>query len=200
MNDEDKIQAYIQQHEKFRGLLEALRKILNLLPFEEKVKWGIPTYTYQNKNLVSLGAFKNHVALWFFQGVLLKDDAKILRNAQEGKTKAMRQIHFKLVNEIDESVLKSYLEETISNQKAGLEVERAKPGSKKIDVPAELLALFKENPSTEVHFKKLTQGRQKEYANYISEPKRERTKLDRLNKIKPLINKGVGLNDKYKNC
>ena len=41
---------------------------------------------------------------------------------------------------------------------------------------------------------------QREYADYIESAKREATKITRLEKIIPLIEKGIGLNDKYKNC
>jgi len=41
-------------------------------------------------------------------------------------------------------------------------------------------------------------SRQKEFSLYIEEAKQEKTKHSRLEKIIPLILKGVGLNDKYK--
>lgn len=41
-------------------------------------------------------------------------------------------------------------------------------------------------------------SRQKEFSLYIEEAKQEKTKHSRLEKIIPLIFKGVGLNDKYK--
>ena len=46
------------------------------------IKWGAPKYVYKNKNIVGLAAFKNYCGLWFFQGGLLKDDHKVLMNAQ----------------------------------------------------------------------------------------------------------------------
>ncbi|MFT5511867.1 MAG: hypothetical protein ACI8SE_000261 [Bacteroidia bacterium] len=49
-------------------------------------------------------------------------------------------------------------------------------------------------------FNALTPGKQKEYSNYISEAKQEKTKQTRLEKIKPMVFNRVGLNDKYKNC
>lgn len=199
MNDETKIRTYIDQHEKFSLLLEELRRIVKLHAFEETVKWGIPTYRYQNKNLLSIGAFKNHVGLWFFQGALLNDKYKILHNSQEGKTRAMRQIHFKKINEIDESILNQYLEETIKNQKDGLVIERTKSNSS-VELPAELSNFLEANPDTLKKFSQLSPGRRREYAGYISEAKREKTKIARLGKIKRLILKGIGMNDKYKNC
>lgn len=197
MDVERKIESYINEHKKFETILTELRRIIKAHPFEETLKWGIPTYVYDKKNLVGIGAFKNHVGLWFFQGVLLKDKEQILHNAQEEKTKAMRQIHFKDISEINESVLHSYLKETIDNQKKGLSIAKNKP-VKKVVLPDEMVAFFKEIPVTGDAFSKLTIGRQKEYATYISSAKKEQTKKDRLEKIALLINQGKGLHDKYK--
>ena len=197
MSPDDKIASYIAQHEQFNELLEVLRSIIKKHPFEETLKWGMPTYVFDKKNLIGIGAFKNHVGLWFFQGALLKDKAQILHNAQETKTKAMRQVHFKKVSEIDKDVLNSYLKETIENQKKGLVVQKSKK-VKKVVLPIELSNYLKKHTSIAASFFNLTPGRQKEYAEYISSAKREQTKIDRLNKITPLINKGQGLNDKYK--
>lgn len=197
MDLDHKIQAYIDEHKKFKDILVELRRIIKKEAFEETLKWGIPTYVYDQKNLVGIGAFKNHVGLWFFQGALLKDKAKILHNAQEGKTKAMRQIHFKRLDEIDETTLKTYLQETITNQNKGLTVKISKP-IKQITIPSDMASFLNVENSMLDAFKSLTPGRQKEYIEYIQSAKREKTKSDRLRKITHLIKAGKGLNDKYK--
>lgn len=197
MNLDNQIQTYIDKHEKFKDILVELRRIVKNEAFEETLKWGIPTYVYEQKNLVAIGAFKNHVGLWFFQGALLKDKARILHNAQEGKTKAMRQIHFKNLDEIDETTLVAYLQETIKNQNKGLSVKISKP-VKQVVISSELNSFLSADVSMLKAFKKLTPGRQKEYIEYIESAKRERTKSDRLKKIIPLIKAEKGLNDKYK--
>ncbi|MCA0931671.1 DUF1801 domain-containing protein [Lutimonas saemankumensis] len=197
MSLEDKIQKYISEHQKFEEILNELRRIISKHPFEETLKWGIPTYVYGKKNLVGIGGFKNHVGLWFFQGALLKDKEQVLHNAQEGKTKGMRQIHFKSLEEIDEDILDQYLEETIENQKAGRSVKIRK-AVKEINLPGELKEWLKNDNELNNCFQSLTPGRRKEYANYISEAKREKTKSDRLLKITPMIKEGKGLYDKYK--
>ena len=197
MDIDGKIRSYIAKHEKFKELLKELRKIVGNHPFEETLKWGMPTYVYDHKNLIGIGAFKNHVAMWFFQGALLKDKENLLHNAQEGKTKAMRQIHFKEISDINEPVISRYLQETIENQRNGLTVQIAKT-VKKGPLPVELSNLLKEDPSIADSFFRLTPGRQQEYAVYISSAKRAQTKSDRLKKIAPLIIEGKGLNDKYK--
>lgn len=197
MDIDDKIRSYITKHEKFKELLNELRKIIRKYPFEETLKWGMPTYVYDHKNLIGIGAFKNHVAIWFFQGALLKDKENLLHNAQEGKTKAMRHIHFKEIGDIDESVINRYLQETIDNQRNGLTVQITRP-VKKGPLPLELSNFLKEDTSIADSFSRLTAGRQQEYAVYISSAKRAQTKSDRLKKITPLILEGKGLNDKYK--
>ena len=197
MNLDNQIQAYIDEHEKFKDILVELRRIVKNEAFEETLKWGIPTYVYEQKNVVAIGAFKNHIGLWFFQGALLKDEARILHNAQEGKTKAMRQIHFKKLEEIDQPVLAAYLQETIENQNKGLKVIISKPVNQVV-IPTELKSFLSTDLSMFKAFKKLTPGRQMEYIEYINSAKREQTKSDRLKKITPLIKAGKGLNDKYK--
>jgi uncharacterized protein YdeI (YjbR/CyaY-like superfamily) len=197
MDIDDKIRSYIAKHEKFKELLTELRKIIRKYPFEETLKWGMPTYVYDHKNLIGIGAFKNHVAIWFFQGALLKDKENLLHNAQEGKTKAMRHIHFKEIGDLNESFINQYLQETIDNQRNGLTVQIIKP-VKKGPLPVELSNLLKEDASIADSFSRLTAGRKQEYAVYISSAKRAQTKSDRLKKITPLILEGKGLNDKYK--
>jgi hypothetical protein len=52
---------------------------------------------------------------------------------------------------------------------------------------------------TEACFSQLTKGKQREYADYITDAKREETRIKRLEKILPLIKTGKGLYDKYRN-
>lgn len=199
MDAEDKILNFISKHEQFADILLRLRDIIRVHPFEEAMRWGVPTYRFDNQNLVGIGAFKNHVGLWFFQGSLLSDPHHILKNAQQGKTKAMRQIRFRSVEEIDEKIISAYLKETLENQKKGLLVKIDRT-PKKVRLPIELITSLEQDQNLSDQFYNLTPGRQNEYANYIAEAKRMQTKSNRLIKIKPLILDGKGLYDKYKNC
>ena len=40
--------------------------------------------------------------------------------------------------------------------------------------------------------------KQREYLEYIDTAKREETKIARMEKIKPMVISGIGINDKYK--
>jgi uncharacterized protein YdeI (YjbR/CyaY-like superfamily) len=72
--------------------------------------------------------------------------------------------------------------------------------SQKVEIPAELIKELDTNSELKKAFNLITSGKQKEYSLYIIEAKRELTKQNRIEKIVPMILKGIGLNDKYKNC
>lgn len=191
-------EEYIEQHPEWMNLLTQLREILLSTALEETIKWGAPVYTINDKNVVGMGAFKNHATLWFFQGVFLTDVHNKLVNAQEEKTKALRQWRFN-TNEIgDKLVVKEYILEAIENQRQG---KKIKPNrNTEVVIPTLLKLEFEKNSTFKTAFENLTKGKQKEYANHIEEAKREATKLSRLQKIIPLVLEGKGLYDKYKNC
>ncbi len=193
------VEEYIEENEHFGEALTLLRDIINTTECEETIKWSAPTYTISKKNVIGLGAFKNHFGIWFFNGVFLKDEHKLLVNAQENKTKGLRQMRFKSISDIDRHIVLEYIKEAIENQKLGKEI---KPDRKKKEVviPEELEALFIENTDLKGRFEVLTPYKQREYCDYIANAKREATKQARLEKIVPMILQNIGLNDKYKNC
>ncbi|MCY3714781.1 MAG: YdeI/OmpD-associated family protein [Gemmatimonadetes bacterium] len=190
------VEDYLECHVEWRSLLERLRNIMNECEVEETVKWGQPCYTHAGKNVVGIGAFKEFVSVWFFQGALLRDKQGVLVNAQEGKTRAMRQWRFQAIEEIDEPLLRAYVDESIENQRLGKEIkaETKKP----VEVPDELAGALAEDRDAGERFNALTPGKQREYTEYIAEAKRAETRTRRLEKILPMIRAGHGLNDKYK--
>jgi uncharacterized protein YdeI (YjbR/CyaY-like superfamily) len=190
------VDDYISSSKEWNSELKKLRKIILKSELKEDVKWGAPVYTFGNKNIVGIGAFKSYVGLWFFQGALLKDKYKKLVSAQEGVTKALRQWRFDSIDDIDEKLILQYIKEAIKNQKAGKEIKPAKKSA--IKVPKELTDKFKKNQKLKKNFDELTPFKQREYCDYIDEAKREETKKSRLEKIVPMILKGVGLHDKYR--
>jgi len=193
------VEEYLEIKNEWKNELNLLRSIIQKTELVECIKWGAPTYTIAGKNVVGLGAFKGYVGIWFFQGALLSDTKKLLLNAQEGKTNAMRQMRFTSLNEIDEETILYYLEEAILNQKKGKTVPIAKKSSK-FEIPTELKQALDADLKAADMFAKFTAYKQKEYALHIAQAKRESTKLKRIEKIIPMILKGIGLNDKYRNC
>jgi uncharacterized protein YdeI (YjbR/CyaY-like superfamily) len=181
----------------WKAELIELRSILRSTGLKETIKWGSPVYTHEGKNVVGIGGFKSYFGLWFFQGALLADKNKVLINAQEGRTRALRQMRLQSSDEIDARLIKGYVKEAIGLATRGVEIkaDRHKP----LTVPAELQAALRKRKTAGTGFEKLTPGKQREYAEYVASAKQAATKLKRINKILPMIKAGVGLNDKYRN-
>ncbi|MCB9261802.1 MAG: YdeI/OmpD-associated family protein [Flavobacteriales bacterium] len=192
-----KVDEFIAKHSQWTDALVLLRELMLSLNMEETLKWGAPVYMAHGKNVLSLGAFKNHFGIWFFNGVFLKDTHKILETAQE-TTKAMRSVKYFEIDQLNIEVLKKYVEQAIDIEKKGLKVSKAEHA--KYEMPELLKTAMDADGNLLDAFNKLTPGRQKEYANYISSAKQETTKQSRLDKIIPMILAGGGLNDKYANC
>ncbi|WP_452222494.1 YdeI/OmpD-associated family protein [Lacinutrix salivirga] len=193
------VEEYIEVNTQYKRELKLLRSLILSTNLEEAIKWSAPTYSLNGKNVLSIGAFKNHFCIWFFNGVFLKDEKNVLEKAQE-KTKALRQLRFTSIDDIDKHLVLSYIKEAIENQKLGKEIKPNKTTKKDIIVPMELQTELDANSVLRDAFKLLTPSKQREHCDYIETAKRETTKLTRLEKIKPMIIKGVGLHDKYKNC
>src|SRR5690606_5537695 len=104
--------------------LKLLRKVVLECDLNEEVKWAVPVYTFQKKNLVVVAAFKNYCALSFFNGALLQDSEKLLEKPGEN-TQAARLFRFTNLQQIIDmqATLKAYIFEAIEIEKAGLQVE-----------------------------------------------------------------------------
>lgn len=176
--------------------LRLLQGLLDETELSPITKWGIPVYCLDGKNVVGLAGFKNFVCLWFYQGVFLSDPDEVLVNAQEGKTKALRQWRFTDSSAINPKQIRSYLAEAISHAKEGKKIDLS-PAAE-IIIPEILEEAFQSSPETQAAFQKLTPGKQREYIEYLNLAKREATKQARLEKIIPMILEGKGLNDQYK--
>lgn len=172
-----------------------LKSIVDKTNLEEKKKWGIPVYTYGSKDVVGVVDFKSYFGLWFYNGVFLKDDHKLLINANEDETKMLRQMRFTSKDEIDENIVLLYIEEAIEVEKKGLKLP---PKNNKIEVPDLLMESFEENPELKEAFSEFPRYKQNEFMQYLTSAKMDRTRKERLNKISPMILRGIGLNDKYR--
>ncbi|GAA4277428.1 YdeI/OmpD-associated family protein [Aquimarina mytili] len=196
MEKNKSVDEFIAKKGNWRKQLEVIRSIMLSTDMQETIKWGVPVYTVDGKNVVGIGAFKSYVGIWFYQGVFLKDHHKKLINAQEGKTKGLRQWRFTLKDEIDQNLVLRYVEEAIQNQKEGKEIKPEK--SKALEIPSELSSALTENNTLKQSFEQFTPFKQKEFIEYIATAKREATRLSRVEKIMPMILNGIGLNDKYR--
>ncbi|WP_236979734.1 YdeI/OmpD-associated family protein [Membranihabitans maritimus] len=191
------VEQYIYSNQHWDKELHKLREICNNSELTEEVKWGAPCYTLNGKNVIGINGFKSYVGIWFHQGVFLKDPHQLLEQSDD-TTKGLRKMMFQSLEEIEkkENIIKEYVEEAIQNQKEGKEINISKP--KEVILPTELIEHLDKNPDLKKAFEKFTPGKQREFADYITDAKQTATKDRRLKKISEMILDGIGLHDKYK--
>ena len=164
------VDAYIAFGGDWKGCLVLLRELFSSTIMVESIKWGMPVYTVNGKNVAGFSAFKSWVGIWFYQGVFLKDGAGLLMNAQEGVTKGLRQWRFSSADEIQKNrlLILSYLEEAIQNHKDGKELKIQR--SKAVVIPEELKIAFTNNPALKDHFEALSLSKKEIMLNISALP------------------------------
>lgn len=196
MTTSEKIETYIEKKGDGwkKPILLQLRSILLQCDLNETVKWGAPTYE-NGGNVVAFASFKHHVSLWFYQGVFLKDEHKVLL-AADSSTKGLRQWRFCKGDVLNEDLVRLYVVEAVENMKAG---KKLKPQRKtESALPEALEKALQSNSRALEHFQKMTLSQRNEYAEYIADAKRPTTVDARLEKCIEYISKGLDLNHKYR--
>jgi uncharacterized protein YdeI (YjbR/CyaY-like superfamily) len=183
------------KNNEWEAELEILKSIIDKTELVETTKWGGIVYTINNKNVMGIGGFKNYFTIWFWNGVFLKDELQVLINANEGVTKGLRQWRFTAKEELKEKHILLYIQEAIENEKQGKSI---KPERKEVVISDFFTAKLKSDKVFAKAFEAFSPYKQKEFLEYIDTAKQEKTKIQRMEKIKPMVLGNIGLNDKYR--
>jgi uncharacterized protein YdeI (YjbR/CyaY-like superfamily) len=189
-----KVDFFFSKESKWQKEYGRLRTIMLACGLDEKLKWGCPCYTEQEKNIVLIHGFKEYCAILFFKGALLQDPEGILIQ-QTKNVQSARQIRFTNAKEIVklEPALKAYIYEAIEVEKAGLQIR--KKTTAEYEIPVEFQNKLNKNRALKKAFEALTPGRQRGYIFYFSQPKLPKTREARVEKYVKQILNGKGLED-----
>jgi uncharacterized protein YdeI (YjbR/CyaY-like superfamily) len=189
-----KVDAYVERLKNWVDEVRELRAVCLDGGLGEDLKWGVPCYTLEGRNVVLIHSFKEYCALLFFKGALLKD-AKGILIRQTDNVQAARQVRFKNVEEIRKlkTVLKAYVADAVKVEKSGLKVELKK--TEEFSVPEEFQAKLDEMLELKTAFEALTPGRRRAYLLHFSSAKQSKTRTARVLKAIPDILSGKGLDD-----
>jgi uncharacterized protein YdeI (YjbR/CyaY-like superfamily) len=188
------VDGYIRKHKQWEAPLQKMRSIVLDCGLTEQIKWRVPVYTVDDRNIVFLNAFKDSCAISFTKGVLLKDPKGILKKPGED-TQSTRTIRLTTVAEIAglEPVLKKLIHEAVAVEKSGVKVPMKKITER--PVPEELQKKLDEMPELNKAFKALTPGRQRMYLMHVASAKQASTREQRVEKHIPRILAGKGISD-----
>lgn len=193
MSRNPKVDFYFTKARSWQEALEHLRTFVLDCGLTEELKWGVPCYTFGNRNILLLHVFKHYCAVLFFKGALLPDAPGLLVQ-QTANTQATRQIRFTAVQEVvaREAALKIYIQQALAVEKSGVKVVLKKP--EEFTSAPEWQLILAENPALKTAFTSLTPGRQRAYLLHFSAPKQSSTRAARIAKCSPAILHGKGLN------
>ena len=193
----EKIDLYIA---KFKGdqkiLLSEIRRVLNLAEFElvEDWKWNAPNFKH-NGMICWLACFKNHVGVNLFKGSLIPDTHNLYDAACMDK--GNRQLKYRALEDFDAKKLRYYIFEAVSLNQKGKKVKAKKINT---EVPGDLKLELSKNPQTAVFFKSLTDSYKRDYIEWITTAKQEKTRNKRLVTTVEWLNEGKKKNWKYEKC
>ena len=180
MNKE--INSYILKAQPFaRPILEKLRAIIHGVgdEIEETIKWGSPVFVYHG-NLCMTWAFKEHAAIFFFKGALMKDPHKVLLESEGGNVSS-RSIRFTNASQIDDRIVREYLQQAMEINRKGLKINPVK--KEPLTIPEEFTKLLKEHKKEFIQFQQLAPSHQREYVQAFMDAKKEETRVRRFEKM-----------------
>ena len=181
---------------QWNEVLASLLAILDTTLLEPTKKWSQPCYTYKEKNVLIVSAFKDYAFISFFKGSLLADKKKML-NSPGDNSQATRQLRYTSVEQVrnEVTIIEQYIQEAVLLEERGTKVVYKKNNE---PLPEELRVALDSDQELHEAFYALTPGRQRSYLINITQAKQSATRIERIKKARPKILKGEGLNEGYK--
>lgn len=189
------VDAFVSRAKAWQAETKQLRAILLGCGLCEELKWGKPCYTHQGNNLAIIQGMKQHCAVMFFKGALLKDPAGQLVRPGEHSQAGMR-LEFTSVKQVRElePALRRFVAQAIRLEKAGAKVDfKAKH---ELTLPDELTSRLKGDPALAAAFHALTPGRRRAYVMHFSGAKQSATRAARIERCVGAILAGMGRDER----
>lgn len=196
MPTDPRIDAYIEQAQPFaRPILEHLREVVHcaLPQADETIKWSMPHFTLNGKNVAGMAAFKAHAAF------------VIHGEGREGPVdnSAMGQLG-RLVTLADlpsDASLSRTLSQAADRITNGVKTARPKSAFKpEIPVPDDFATALAIASPAKRFFEDLAPGHRREYLEWIVDAKRPETRSKRINQAIVWLSEGKKRNWKYEAC
>ena len=161
---------------------------------EENWRWNAPQFDHSGHIMIGMQAFKEHVAIWFHKGGLIKDPKKLFEKADE---KGMRSYKLNEGDTINEAAFIDLVKKAVVLNTKGTKITDAKPARKALVVPEDLMAVLKHDEQAMAVWGKATYTWRKDYVEWITDAKKDETRKRRIAEAYQMIRDGIGLNDKH---
>ena len=158
---------------------------------EETMKWGMPHFEDEGI-LCGMASFKEHCAFHLWKGSLIVGDGPREAMGQFGRITKVSDLPSK-------KILTGYIKQVMKLRENGVKnPARSKPKKRaSFVVPIELASALKKNKKAAAAFKGFPPSHKREYADWISEAKREETRKRRVDTAVEWMAEGKSRNWKY---
>lgn len=198
MKTDPRIDAYIDNKaaDFAKPILRHLRDMVHEAcpDGEETIKWGMPTFMYQGKILAGMASFKAHATFGYWNDTMLQADEK--------NRSAMGQ--FGRLTSLDDLPPREALIELTRKSMAlvdsGAKIERRREPKAPLTVPQDLQAAIDGAAAAKATWDAFPPSCQREYVEWVTEAKRDETRVKRLNQTVEWLAEGKKRNWKYENC
>ena len=189
-----RIDGYIEAANPFaRPILKKLRKWVHQYcpDCEETWKWSSPHFSYKGRMYCVMAAFKEHCSFGFWHPMMRRNDNSLEGMGSFGKLRSVADLP-------PESDFAKMAREAMKLTDEGV---KAPPKPKKerepVVVPADLKAALAKNRKAQATFDDFTYSHRKEYVEWITEAKREETRLARVKQAVEWMAEGKARHWKY---
>ena len=189
-----RVDAYIANSAAFaRPILRHIREVVHEAcpEVEETIKWSMPHFDYEGI-LCGMASFKEHCAFNIWKGSLIVGG---------GAREAMG--NFGRITKVSDlpsnKTIAGYIKQAMKLREDGVKnPARSNPkGKKRLVVPSDLSNALKKNKKAAAAFKGFPPSHKREYADWISEAKREETRKRRVDTAVEWMAEGKSRNWKY---
>jgi uncharacterized protein YdeI (YjbR/CyaY-like superfamily) len=196
MGPRDKrVDAYIAKSADFaKPILTYIREAVHKGCPEvvETIKWSMPFFMHHGI-LCNLAAFKQHCSFGFWRRDLV-GEKKAEGMGQFGKIESVKDLP-------SQKALVEYVKKAARLNEAGDKPKKAKPKPRaELATPPDLEMALKKNKKAAETFKNFTPSCRREYNEWITEAKREETRVKRVEQTIQWLAEGKSRNWKYQNC
>jgi uncharacterized protein YdeI (YjbR/CyaY-like superfamily) len=191
-----RIDAYIDKAGDFaRPVLRHFRELVHATidGAGETVKWGMPHFTHNGKNIAGMAAFKAHCAVMIHGAGRQGEAAENGGMGSYGKIASLEELP-------DDNELATKLIEARERiDTAGSAVKRPPKREPKAElpVPQDFAAALRENPKAQATFEGFPPSQRREYVEWVSEAKQDATRAKRLATSIEWLAEGKRRNWKY---
>jgi uncharacterized protein YdeI (YjbR/CyaY-like superfamily) len=198
MKTDARIDAYIDRQAEFaKPILRYLREVMHAAcpDGEESIKWSSPHFLYKGEMLAGMAAFKQHATFGFWRGSLVvgKGNEQMSGMGQFGRLSSVRDLP-------PRKELEALIRKAMKLTDEGVKAPRDKHKKEPFTVPQDLRAALDANRKAAATFDAFPPSCQREYVEWVTEAKRDETRVKRLNQAVEWMAEGKRRNWKYENC